>query len=414
MNTLLSAPGRTKDDREQIIGLASLAKMAFDGDDLRPLRSRLLDRAKHNQTDANALMDLSTILHLMGHRQCGLSLQALALDIQQLYHLRGSRDSVGIRLLSLMSPGDLTENNTLEFLVEGLDITLDMLYVAPHMPLPAALPDHDLAIVAVCETDRNRPLLEHIENLVKDWPRPVFCAPDRIARSSREGVCALLRSVPGMVIPITTRIDRQTLDCIGRSELDVTAFIQDGGFPVIVRPVGSHKGQGLMKLDNPDAIPGYLATMPGNEFYVTRYVDYRGGDGQFRKYRIVLIDQRPYICHMAISEHWMVHYLSAGMRESIQKRSEEEQFFRDFDDDFARRHHDALLTIAKRLELEYVGMDCGETPEGELLIFEIDSGMTVHAMDPVDIFPYKQPQMRKVFNAFREMLISRMGSRPTQ
>jgi hypothetical protein len=31
--------------------------------------------------------------------------------------------------------------------------------------------------------------------------------------------------------------------------------------------------------------------------------------------------------------------------------------------------------------------------------------MTVHAMDPADIFPYKQPQMRKVFRAFRQMLI---------
>jgi hypothetical protein len=26
-------------------------------------------------------------------------------------------------------------------------------------------------------------------------------------------------------------------------------------------------------------------------------------------------------------------------------------------------------------------------------------------MDPVDIFPYKQPQMRKVFRAFRQMLV---------
>jgi hypothetical protein len=31
--------------------------------------------------------------------------------------------------------------------------------------------------------------------------------------------------------------------------------------------------------------------------------------------------------------------------------------------------------------------------------------MTVHAMDPVGLFPYKQPQMRKVFRAFRQMLI---------
>jgi hypothetical protein len=412
MNIDFTNSGFTNDDREPLMGLASLAKMAFEGADLGPLRSRLLDRVAHDETDANALMDLSTVLHLMGQRECALSVQALALDIQQVYRLRGSGDSVGIRLLSLESPGDLTENNALEFLVEGSDITLDMLYVSPDLPLPATLPDHDLAMVAVCEADRNLPLLKHLENLTKSWPRPVLCTPGRIARSSREGACALLRSAPGIVMPDTARIDRQTLECIGRSELPVAAFVEDGGFPVIVRPVGSQKGQGLMKLDSPGAIPGYLATRPENAFYVARYVDYRGPDGQFRKYRIVLIDQRPYVCHMAISENWMVHYLSAGMLESIEKRAEEEQFFAGFDDGFARRHHDALLTIAKRLELEYVGIDCGETTEGELLIFEVDSGMTVHAMDPAGIFPYKQPQMRKVFKAFRQMLISRMVGVP--
>jgi len=388
---------RTNDDPEPLIGLASLAKMAFQGADLGPLRARLLDRVARNAGDANALMDLSTVLHLMGQRECALSVQALALDIQQVYRLRGSGNSVGIRLLAFMSPGDLTENNALEFLVEGSDIALDMLYVSPDLPLPATLPDHDLAMVAVCESDRNRPLLQHIENLVKSWPRPVLCAPGRIARLTRDGACALLRPAPGIVMPVTTRIDRQTLEGIG-------------GFPVIVRPVDSQKGRGLMKLDSPDAIPGYLKTRPENEFYVARYVDYRGLDGQFRKYRIVLIDQRPYACHMAISGNWVVHYLSAGMVESVEKRAEEERFFAGFDDGFARRHRDALLAIAQRLELEYVGIDCGETAEGELLIFEVDSGMTVHAMDPVGIFPYKQPQMRKVFKAFRQMLVSRMSS----
>jgi hypothetical protein len=100
----------------------------------------------------------------------------------------------------------------LEFLIEGSDITLDMLYVSPDMPLPATLPDHDLAMVAVCETDRNRPLLRHIETLLKSWPRPVLCAPDRIARLSRDGACGLLQAAPGMVVPLTTRIDRRTLE----------------------------------------------------------------------------------------------------------------------------------------------------------------------------------------------------------
>jgi hypothetical protein len=30
--------------------------------------------------------------------------------------------------------------------------------------------------------------------------------------------------------------------------------------------------------------------------------------------------------------------------------------------------------------------------------------MTIHAMDPIDDFPYKHVQLRKVFNAFKDML----------
>lgn len=399
-----AAPSLANEDDTQLIGLASIAKMAFDGVDLAPLRAHLLDRVKHNEKDADALMDLSTVLHLMGHRECGLSLQALALEIQQLYHLRCPENPVGIRLLSILSPGDLAENNALEFLVEGSDIALDMLYVAPDMPFPATLPEHDLAIVAVCESDRNLPLLEHLEGLIKSWPRPVLCPPGRIARMSRDGASALLQSTPGIVMPVTTRIDRATLEGIGRSELAIAEFVPDGRFPMTIRPVGLHKGQGLEKVDGPDAITGYLTKRPESGFYVGPYVDYRGRDGQFRKYRIVLIDGIPYACHMAISDRWIVHYLSAGMRESAEKRAEEAQFFATFDSQFVRRHYDALRAIANRVELEYFGIDCSETKEGELLVFEVDSGMTVHAMDPVDLFPYKQPQMRKVFNAFRQML----------
>ena len=385
-----------------LIGLARLARLAFAGRDLGPWRVRLLNRLSRNENDANALLDLSTVIQLMGQRDLGLSLQGLALDIQPLYHLRAAARGAGIRLLAILSPGDLAENNILEFLIEASDISLDMLYVSPDMPFPAALPDHDLVMVAVCESDRNRPLLQHLETLLKTWPRPVVCAPHRIARLSRDGACGLLPSVPGMVVPLTTRMDRRALKGIGRC---------DCTFPIIVRPVDSQKGHGLAKVDTPGAIIDYLATRPEDAFYVARYAEYRGPDGQFRKYRIVLIDTRPYVCHMAISDSWVVHYMSAGMVESASKRAEEARFFAAFDDDFARRHHDALLSIAQRTELEYVGIDCGETPDGELLVFEVDSGMTVHAMDPVDLFPYKQPQMRKVFRAFRQMLIDASSAR---
>jgi hypothetical protein len=57
--------------------------------------------------------------------------------------------------------------------------------------------------------------------------------------------------------------------------------------------------------------------------------------------------------------------------------------------------------------LDYLVLDCGETRDGRLLLFEADQCMVVHAMDSSDLFPYKAPQMRKVFDAFARMLKAR-------
>ena len=76
-----------------------------------------------------------------------------------------------------------------------------------------------------------------------------------------------------------------------------------------------------------------------------------------------------------------------------------------FDEDFAQRHQGAFRAIAERVQLDYLVIDCAETQSGELLVFEMDSGAVVHAMDPVDVYPYKPKQMHKIFAAFREMLL---------
>ena len=405
MSVLASAERPPGEGVDGIAGLAPLARMAFAGADLGSVKADLLERLRRNENDADALMDLSTVSQLTGQRDLGLAMQKFALDIRRVYRVANTVQPAGIRLLGIFTPGDLAENNALEFLTEGSDIRLDMLYVTPGRPLPDRLPEHDVAMVAICESDRNRPLLRWLERLLQSWPRPVICPPHRIGRLSRDGVGRVLRSAPGIVMPLTARIGRRTLAMAGSSECPVAALGPEVEFPIIVRPVDSQKGHGLAKLDDPQSIAQYLRERPENAFYVARYVDYRGTDGQFRKYRIVLIDGRPYACHMAISGQWVVHYVTAGMRESAAKRAEEARFFATFDDDFASRHRMALRSIAERLELEYAGIDCGETPDGKLLLFEVDSGMTVHSMDPVDLFPYKQPQMAKVFHAFRRMLV---------
>ena len=402
-----------KQQDNSLIGLAALMRMTLSGADMGSLGVQLIARAGDDPraADANALMDLSTILQLRGDRELGLNIQRQALAIQQLYSPpmgRGKLDraAAGIRLLAIMGEGDLMANSPIEFLLEDEDVALDIVYVTDKLDLPAHLPEHDVLFVAIAESEQNIPLLLKIRTAINNWPRPVLNLPERIATLSRDNNGARLKSVPGLDMPTTVKVGRQALEQVARGE--AAMMLDDGDFPVIVRPVDSHAGQGLEKLIDAGALAAYLNEMKNSEFYVSRFVDYRSPDGQFRKYRIVLIEGRPFICHMGISDHWMIHYLNAGMAESAEKRAEEARFMSDFDTDFAVRHRDAFRQINERIGLDYLGIDCAESAGGALLIFEVDSCMIVHAVDPVDVFPYKQPQMHRVFAAFRQMLVHAM------
>ena len=385
-------------------GVARLSKMAFDGIGLWPLWQRLVDKYIFEPADAAALMDLSIIEQLFGNAEVGLARQVEALALQRLYRSPCDASPPGLRLLAFAGAGDIGSNVPLEFLLDGSVVALHTLYIVPGQPLPAPLPDHDVAIVAAAESDDHRPVLDEIARLVEGWPKPVLNRPDHVSRLAREHLCHLLAGIPGLSLPLTARIDRGGLERLGGGTLPLDQVLADGTFPLIVRPVNSHAGVGLVRLESAAAIAGYLLERAEDEFYISRFVDYRSADGLYRKYRIVLIDGRAYACHMAIADQWKIWYLNAGMKESAEKRAEEARFMTGFDEEFGWRHRAALAAMAERVGLDYFGIDCAETIDGELLLFEADIAMIVHAMDSAAIYPYKGPQMRKVFDAFTAML----------
>ncbi len=376
-----------------LIGAAALMRCAFYRADLRPVGERLLARAQAHPDDANAWLDASFVLQLLGQRAAGLDVQHHALAIRSLYALPAPARTPALNLLVLMGPGDFMANTPVEFLLQTSSIAATVQYVTPDLPLPEEVPDHDALFVAIAQSDANAPLLRDVARMLDGWPRPVINRPERIAHLSRDGVCAALDGVSGTLVPRTVRLDRAA-----------AMQLTDDAFPLIVRPVDSHAGTDLQKVDDGTALHAYLATHPASEFYLAPFVDYSGPDGQFRKYRIVLIDGTPFICHLAISSHWMVHYLNAGMDDSAAKRAEEAAGMAAFDDGFARRHAAALAEIDSRMGLPYLGIDCAETRDGRLLIFEVDNAMVVHAMDDPGRYPYKGPVMERVFGAFEKML----------
>jgi len=388
-------------------GLARLLRLHVTGENLNALCRDLIQRATHDPEDACSLLDASIILHFHGHQDLARQMQREALRLRRHYRLPASHPAA-LRLLALMAPGDLMANVPIDCLLEGSDIDLDLYYTTGDDGEPAELPEHDLLFVAIGESDANRPLLEVWASRLADWPQPVLNRPAQIERVARDVAAQHLQGLRGVLMPPTLRTSRTELALAAAGELPTDLF------PLIVRPFDSHAGHDLNKVDSPEELSAALAAMPGEGFFVAPFIDYRSRDGQFRKYRLVLIEGRPYAVHMAVSEHWMIHYLNAGMAENAEKRAEEADFMADFEQGFARRHAAALAAIHGSMGLDYLGIDCAETPDGELLVFEVDPAMVVHATDPVDIYPYKQASMQTLFAAFRAMLLAAAERGPDQ
>jgi hypothetical protein len=389
------------------IGFAKLTTMAFHGMDLRPLHGELMSKVIDGTASAGEGLDLSLIAQLLGNKQTGLSIQAEVVGFHQLFRSPCAAERPKLRVLALAAAIDMGGNTPIEFLLEDSAIELLTLYVVPGIDLPLPPPDHDVAIVIASDSAECRDALRMIEEISPRWPRPMLNPPRLVCNLDRDKLHGVLRGIEGLEIPATIGVTRAQLASVAQSEVALADLAAELRLPIIARPHGSHAGVGLAKLDDLAAIARYLEGRPEQEFFVSRFVDYANEDGFFRKYRIVFVDGRPYACHMAVAARWDIWYLNAGMSDNAAKRLEEETFMRTFDIGFARRHATALAGMAERIGLDYFTADCAENKQGELLIFEADNTAVVHNMDSPEVFPYKPPQMRKIFDAFAAMLSDR-------
>lgn len=386
------------------IGTAALTRAVSNGLDLTTVVDALGVAVLAGPAKAAALIDLSAIEQLRGRLEEGLALQARALEQCQIYETVSDRET-DLRFLVLAAPIHLGGNTPTEFLTEGSSIRHTTLYLGPDLKVPDPLPEHDIAFVAAPgDTDSSRPFLLHIEECVRDWPRPVLNAPQAIMRLERDQLAMTFRNTPRLWIPNTARISREDLAMIGHGALRPDDLFSDLDFPLVLRPVGSHAGRNLELLLSAGDVQGYLSSCVDPEFFVSSYIDYRSADGAFRKYRIVFVDGEPFACHMAIADQWKVWYMNAGMDQAAEKRQEEQRFMERFVSEFGLRHRETLFDLARKVDLDYFGIDCAESLDGQLVVFEADNALIVHDMDSDHVFPYKRQQMQKIFAAFVAML----------
>jgi len=161
------------------IGLAKLAKLAFDGKDIRSIWRELMAKLLDGSGDAGEGLDLSLLAQLLGDKPAGLAIQREVLLRHQLFRAPCASKSPHLRVLALAAATDMGSNTPIEFLLEEAGIELMVLYVIPEAELPLPLPEHDIAIVIASDSEDCRDALRKIDAVAARWPRP-----SRIAKPS--------------------------------------------------------------------------------------------------------------------------------------------------------------------------------------------------------------------------------------
>jgi len=168
-----------------------------------------------------------------------------------------------------------------------------------------------------------------------------------------------------------------------------------------------HSRTHLREGESLDDLARFVARRPEDDHYVIEYVDYASSDGHFRKYRFIFVGEEMLPYHLAIGTDWKVHHVSTDMANQPWMQQEEAAFLANPAAIFNAAHYQALRLVRKRFGLDYFGIDCGLDLDGHLVVFEVNASILVH--DDNAEFPYKDPFVRVIKNAFDTMLRNLAG-----
>jgi hypothetical protein len=214
-----------------------------------------------------------------------------------------------------------------------------------------------------------------------------------VLRTGRAANARRLADVPGVVAPKIVNFSRKTP--------------RQFEFPVLLRARGFHNGKHFLLVEKVEQLGSALAEFPGDELTAIQFLDARGADGYYRKYRLMMIGGWLYPLHLAISQNWKIHYVTADMADHAGHRAEEAKFLENMAGVLGSRAMAALAEIQNMLGLDYAGIDFGLNADGDVLLFEANATMTVLPPEGDHRWDYRRDAVQRVEDAVRKMIVDK-------
>jgi aromatic-L-amino-acid/L-tryptophan decarboxylase len=266
------------------------------------------------------------------------------------------------------------------------------------------LPPHDFVFNAIGDADCAVAALTGALTVVSHTSAPVINPPAAVLATGRCAIAQRLSVIPGVLTANTLMLSRDLL--VGSKAAAVLAE-RGFSFPLLLRTPGFHGGDHFVRVEAIDELTAAIESLPGEELLVIQYLDARGPDGKSRKYRVMMVDGKLYPLHLAISDHWKIHYFSADMAESTAHRAEDAAFLDDMGCMLGPHVIDALQEIQRTLALDYGGIDFGLNNQGDVLLFEANATMAVIVPDEDSRWDYRRSAVDRIYSAVDQMLRGR-------
>ncbi len=221
----------------------------------------------------------------------------------------------------------------------------------------------------MADADMYQGALRQASAFVKQLAVPCLNHPDAIAATGRDAVARSLAGIDGVHMPVTVKVRVERLAQLQQAMADAGIH-----YPLLVRMAGDHNGVSTVLVKDASDWEA-LNPLPwgGRDVYLTQFVDFADADGRYRKMRLVVVGDKVFGRHCFISGQWLVHW-KARLPDSD---DEEAAFIRNFDHDTLPGVAAPVAGIARRLGLDFFGIDASLRPDGRLLVFEANATMNI-------------------------------------
>jgi len=266
-----------------------------------------------------------------------------------------------------------------------------------------ALPPHQVIFNAISDADRCARELALVRDLVAAETVPVINDPARVLATARVANAERLGTLAGVLTAATVQLPRGDLSPERLAAHGIAA-------PLLLRAPGFHTGRHFVRVERDDALPVAAATLPGEDLLALAFIDTRGSDGMYRKYRVLFVDGELLPLHVAISADWKVHYFTADMAANAANRAEDARFLADPAGVLGAAAIAALGRVRDAIGLDYVGIDFGLDRAGRVVVFEANATMIVLPPGPEEMWAYRRAPIARVVDAVRRMLLTRAAA----